>query len=372
MKTLVKSLFKHLFFWQRSNRVYVFIHEGQRMAYPDFLERSSFYLQHDYSVVPYKNVFHFFLCLFNYGPHRVIFTTSGIPKSIVSLYFLNVDYKANPSDGWAWHEAINRVSPVTEHEIQQSKDRFNDYCNSLPIFETSLVLGTGPSLAKVRNLLDLDCYKIACNTIVKDLDLWMKLKLHFLVAGDAIYHFGHNQYATSFRRDLKKCLSLYPVAFVYPALYHPFIKREFSEFEACLYPVPTGASDQLNNNLRINFTLPALGNVLNLLLLPIATTLAKNIYLLGFDGRAPDDKLFWSNSNDHSYTEYISDIQKKHPVFFDYFIDNKNPFKYVNTVHGDALDNNMTLLESKGYTFTVISPSHTATMQKRYKAIFAI
>ncbi len=125
----------------------------------------------------------------------------------------------------------------------------------------------------------------------------------------------------------------------------------------------------MNNDLLNRFELPALGNVLNLLLLPLATSISKKVYLLGFDGRAPEDKLFWSNSNDHSYAEFIPDIQKKHPRFFDFFIDNKNPFKYVNTVHGDVLEENLTTLENNGYEFITISPSHTKTIQKRYKNV---
>ncbi|HMF70259.1 MAG TPA: hypothetical protein VK616_02230, partial [Flavitalea sp.] len=302
--------------------------------------------------------------------YRVIYTTLGIKKLLVSLYFFDVDYTVNPYDGWAWHSALREINPVPDYEIQESKIRFVNYYHLLPKYEYSLILGTGPSLIKARQLTHLDCYKIACNTIVKDHKLWTQLKLHFLVAGDAIYHFGHNQYAASFRRDLKLCLKLHEVLFLYPALYHPFIKVEFQEFSHLLVPVPEGDSDQLNNDLLNNFYLPVLGNVLNLLLLPLATSLTKKNYLLGFDGRAPQDILFWSNSSDHSYAEHIPDIQKKHPRFFDYFIDNKNPFKYVNSVHGDVLDNNLTLLEKQGYEFIVLAPSYTNTFQKRYKALF--
>lgn len=373
MYNLLKSILSNLFFWQTNKSiVYVFIDQRQVDNYSDYLERCEFYLKGSYQVVLYKSYTHFLTCLLLYGPYRVIFTSSSIKKFIINNFFLNVDFKANPSDGWAWHEALNKIKPVKESEIEESKKRFLNYCDGLPKHEYSLIMGTGPSLVKARKLTQLDCYKIACNTIVKDVPLWTQLKPHFLVAGDAIYHFGHNLHATSFRRDLRTCLGLHPVPFIYPALYHPFVKDEFKSFEHLLIPVPTSNSDQFNNNLMKNFQLPALGNVLNLLLLPLATTLTKKVYLLGFDGRKPEDKLFWTNSSDHSYTEYIPDIQKKHPRFFDYFIDDKNPFKYVNTVHGDALDNNLTALENEGYEFTVLAPSHTKTIQKRYKAIFAL
>ena len=37
------------------------------------------------------------------------------------------------------------------------------------------------------------------------------------------------------------------------------------------------------------------------------------VRLWGFDGRAPDDKLFWSNSNKHSYPELMPELIKEHP-----------------------------------------------------------
>lgn len=373
LKSKVKFILKHLFFWQRNLReIYIFVDKRQEDSYPDLLERSEFYLSGKFKIVRYKNAFDFFRFLILYGPYRAVVTTSSLRKFLVSTYFINIDYKTNPVDGWAWHEALNLVSPIQQSEIQESKKRLLEYKQGLSQYTTSLILGTGPSLIKARKLVHLDCYKIACNTIVKDTQLWAQLRPHFIVAGDAIYHFGHNKYATSFRNDLKKCLALNEAIFIYPALYHPFVKKEFSRFTHLLVPIPTGTSDQINYNLFEDFSLPAIGNVLNLLLLPLSTSLTKNIYLLGFDGRAPDDKLFWSNSNDHSYAEFIPDIQVKHPMFFEYFIDNKNPFKYVNTVHGDSLDNNLTALEKLGFEFALISKSYTPTLQKRFKPIFEL
>ena len=371
MRAIIKHILSSIFFWQKNkNIVFVFLDQRELPNYPDYIQRSEFYLKKSYKAILYKNKLELYIALLKYGPHRVIFSSKGLNKQILKLHFLNVDYINNPHDGWDWHHALKRIRPVLQEELDDSKRRFLTHFSTIPKYASSLILGTGPSLVKARKLVDIDSYKIACNTIVKDLDLWVRLKPHFLVAGDAIYHFGHNQYATSFRRDLKKCMQAYGVPFLYPDLYHPFLKEEFKEIAHLLIPIPTGDIPKINNNLFDNFQLPALGNVLNLLLLPLATTLSKKIYLLGFDGRAPEDKLFWSNSNDHSYGEHISDIQKKHPMFFDYYIDKKDPLKYVATFHGDVLEDNLTLLEHMGYEFITLSPSYTPTIQKRYKSVF--
>ncbi|WP_458868572.1 hypothetical protein, partial [Enterococcus faecium] len=81
-----------------------------------------------------------------------------------------------------------------------------------------------------------------------------------------------------------------------------------------------------------------LGNVLNKLLLPLGCNLSKHVGLWGFDGRAPKDQLFWSNSQKQSYTELMPTLQAAHPAFFDHFVPRENPEKYVQSVHGDVLE----------------------------------
>ncbi|HUR12385.1 MAG TPA: hypothetical protein VM012_13500 [Flavitalea sp.] len=372
IKQKIKTVLGNSLFWQsRKKIVYVFIDKNQIEDYPDYKERSEFYLGGSFQVIKYANNTELFRALLQYGPHRILFSTKKINRFILNLFFLNADYRNNPNDGWVWHHALSKLFPVTPSEITDSQTRLNHYVTTLPAFDKCLALGTGPSLAKARKLIGIDLYRIACNTIVKDHVLWTQLKPHFLVAGDGIYHFGHNQYAVSFRKDLKECLRLHPTLFLYPELFHPFVKREFGkEFSHLLVPVPTGTSEKINNQLFRHFELPQLGNILNLLLLPLATSLVKTIYLLGFDGRSPDDKLFWSNSNDHSYGEHIPDIREKHPRFFEFYIDKKDPFKYVKTHHGDALENNLQELENDGYTFIHLSPSYTPSFQKRFRTIF--
>ena len=371
MKSFIKSTLKSLLFWQRNTTTaYIFVDRAQIANYPDYEERARFYFKNAFQIVQYSGIVDLVLNIAKHGPVRLLMTSSNVNSTIVSTYFLNVDYRNFPNDGWSWHEALSIMYPVQESEIKDAHQRFLAYHKSLPDFESSLIMGTGPSLAKSRKLTNLSAFKITCNTIVKDQKLWVDLKPHYIVAGDAIYHFAHNLHATSFRNDLKKALSRHEALFLFPALYYPFLKEEFKDFKHLLIPIPLGNHQQLNTNLLSDFRLPALGNVLNLLLLPLATSITKKVYLLGFDGRKPSDTLFWTNSSDHSYTEYIPDIQKHHPKFFDYFIDDKNPFKYVNKFHGDALDNNLVALEKSGYEFITLAPSYTATMQKRYRPLF--
>jgi hypothetical protein len=281
----------------------------------------------------------------------------------------HIDYELTFSDGWVWHDVINyfygKDLPL---EIQDGQKRFFEKVRSLKALDHSkcYVFGTGPSLGKAIERDWSDGYRLVCNTIVRDPELWKHLNPHFIVAGDAIYHFGHTNFAKAFRADLHRRLEESDAVFVYPAWFHSFVKREFEAVKDRLIPIPIGKHQSINLDLTKEYSLPGLGNVLPALLLPLACTLSREIYLCGFDGRAPDDKLSWKNSNKHTYSEYLQDLQKAHPAFFEYFLSKQNPQKYVKDYHGDILDERMKVAEEAGWKFVMMHPSWTPIFQKRY------
>ena len=120
-----------------------------------------------------------------------------------------------------------------------------------------------------------------------------------------------------------------------------------------------------------DFALPNTGNVLGLLLLPIACQLSKDIYLLGFDGRRASDKHFWTNSGRHSYPELIDEMRVEYPAFYDHFVPTENPLSYVTSVHGDALDSAMTKAEERGWSFCLLSPSTSPALARRRRAEYS-
>lgn len=301
----------------------------------------------------------------------LIFGNKELKPSWIYKYrygIFNVDYFHNPSDGWTWHDIINYMSKRNDNYLSQSKSRFTKYIKGLKSksLNKCYIFGTGPSLETARNRDWSDGYVVVCNTIVRDKELWEYLNPDFIVAGDAIYHFGHTSFAKEFRKDLALRLSESETMFVYPDFFHELVSRELSCVSDHLIPIPGGNHNKINVNLLSNFSLPCLGNVLNHLLLPLACTLSKNVYMFGFDGRSPKDKLFWSNSNKHSYPEFMEELQRAHPCFFEYFVPKDDPCKYVKDVHGDQLDECMKAAESEGWHFLMMHKSWTPTLQKRF------
>ena len=339
----------------------------------DLKERLNFYFpEHSLSkLIPSKCV-----------PLRAFFTNEPVLQygdknfslKIKITFFKNffwVDSFQNPDDGSEWIRFSNFIN-YHKIDIKKSKLIFDKYVFRQKNygFNKAYIFGTGVSLEKAINKNWEDGYRIVCNTIVKDPVLWKHLNPNFIVAGDAIYHFGHTEFSRTFREDLKKRLRESDIPFIYPAFFDYIARRELAEFEDRLIPIPISKHKKIHVNLIENFNLPEMGNVLALLLLPIGCTLSKHIYLWGFDGRSPKDKnkLFWSNSSKHAYDDLLKSIQTAHPKFFDHFVPKDNLNKYVLNVHGDLLDEKMNNAEHNGFKFIMMHPSYTETLQKRFLA----
>jgi len=279
----------------------------------------------------------------------------------------DIDFNLNPKDGWAWTGLTEFLSDEIP-DLIASKNLLRKKIKSLrkKNLPRCYIFGTGPSLENADQRSWSDGYKIVCNTIVRDPELWNYLQPDFIVAGDALYHFGDSKYAKAFRSDLRARLQETDTFFVYPSQFHAIVWRELSEFTNQLVPISTGWRKRIDIDLTKDFSLPNLGNVLGLLLLPLACTLSKEIFLWGFDGRAPNDKLFWSNSKRHSYPEFIPELQKEHPKFFSHYVPESDPNKYVRSVQGDSLDLCLGLAGKKGWKFTMMHKSWTPILQKRY------
>lgn len=229
------------------------------------------------------------------------------------------------------------------------------------------LFGTGPSLQKARDHSFDDGTTVVCNTIVRDAELWHHLKPAFLVAADSLYHFGFTPHARAFRADAVKRLveSEGRAMFAYPSRFDVIVRPEFREVEDLLLPIPFGNHTDVSVDLLSHYSLPKLGNILNILLLPMGCTISKDVRLWGFDGRAPKDVGFWSNSDKHSYPEYMQSIRDAHPAFFAEHVPKGNEEQYVKNIHGDLLDERLNEAEANGYRFTMLHETWTPTFQKR-------
>jgi len=289
----------------------------------------------------------------------------------VFRHVIAMDYERYALDGWE----LARISYELERDAILSRRpvvrrQFRDFVKRVTRSPKGRVylFGTGPSLQLAASRAFSGGYVIVCNTIVRDQALWAHLRPDFIVAGDAIYHFGHTAHARSFRRDLRARLieSRGRTMFVYPELFDTVVRRELGDLSSQLAPLPFGNHDTITRSLLRHPALPAASNVLNILLLPLGCTLSRRVRLWGFDGRSPTDRLFWSNSIRHAYPELMPELIEEHPAFFSTLVPKGREDEYVRAVHGDELDGKLTAAEKEGYEFRMLHHSWTKTLDRRY------
>lgn len=277
---------------------------------------------------------------------------------------LDVDEKTCAMEAWNWHIGLEYL--LGAPDAQRARKIFERWKSGLSGgLQRSYVFGTGPSLARALERDWSDGIRIVCNTIVRDAELWHHIAPHAIVAGDGLYHFGLTEFATAFRRDLALRLAESPeTIFIYPAMFDALVRRELGTFSEQLVPIPGGKSTLVHQSLNRDFQLPELGNVLNLLLLPVACSLTKRIGLWGFDGRAPADTFFWANSGKHSYPELMDGLRTASPAFFNEMVPKDDPEKYIREVHGDVLAHGLKMAEADGFTFEMLHKTWTPALAR--------
>jgi hypothetical protein len=278
-----------------------------------------------------------------------------------------IDPRFDAHAAWSWHTALARSVRRPGGQRKAAQQAFCSLIERLRArhLQRVYVFGTGPSLAQADVRDFHDGYRIVCNTIVRDGALMKHIKPDIIVAADALYHFSDTEHAKAFRTDLKARMSESDLTFCYPDAFEAFVRQEFREFGERCIAISGGGPPDLTRDLCNDFRLPSLGNVLGLILLPLACNLAKEVRLLGFDGRKPGDKLFWSNSERHSYPTLVEQMSREYPAFYDTHVPKNNPLAYVRNVQGDKLDAAMTAAEKSGWRFVMLAPSTSPALEKR-------
>lgn len=257
------------------------------------------------------------------------------------------------------HGLRSRSELKTQRSAMQRK--FLEYVESLPVFSKVYVFGTGPSIERAFGHDFSDGYRIVCNTMIKNAELMEQIKPHFMVAGDGIYHFGVSRYACRFRRDLERFLSSHRCLLILPEGYYDNFLYHNENLAEFTLPVPYTAR---RTNLRMKEVLETKfqHNILNQLLLPLASSLCDNIFLLGFDGRKADDQHFWKSADSVNYEDLKVHHQKAHPGFFsgvDY------P-QYAN-LQSECAEKIISLGERMGKKYYCMNESSNAALQRRLR-----
>lgn len=243
------------------------------------------------------------------------------------------------------------------HEYQE---RLHNVVRELSPQSKAYVFGTGPSLQRATEFDLSDGIRIVCNSVVKNKSLLSHIKPHFIVALDWVCHFGVSKYAATFRRDLLLALDLTKAYFVLPEEVEPLMRVHYPQLMSRSIAIPFGKSIVLS--LLDDFARISARSVLSICMLPLATTFAHTVFILGCDGRQPgtDQEDFWAHARSSQYIDLVDTQHQCHPTYA-----NRRELKDSYRHHIDYLQEIINAGEKEGFHYICLAPSAIPALAAR-------
>lgn len=244
--------------------------------------------------------------------------------------------------------------------ISENHEKFRNLVNMLGKFERAYLMATGPSVSRYDMYDYSNAISIICNSVILDEQLMDRVKPEILVFADPIFHFGPSEYAAEFRQALREVSRRHDFTICIPFKYYSIFTSAVPELKDRTVAIPFSKEIPFNFDLNDQFAVKTTANVLTLLMIPLGATFAKEICLLGCNGRPlEEDSYFWKHNQKTQLNEKMSNIREVHPGFFaidynDYYLE-----------HCNMLEAQLREAEKFGNRFTSLGFSYIPALRDR-------
>jgi hypothetical protein len=209
---------------------------------------------------------------------------------------------------------------LTESQRQAIRDtssaRFAEFIDRWKNIENAYLYLTGPSVETIsQNPVDRSAMHIICNSLVKNEGLMRQLQPNVLMFSDPAFHFGISKYAATFRNYVKMAMINFPeMICMVPERYYP-LTNSFLGPEACerIIGIPVKEIEDFHFPSVEEFHTRKTGNILTLMMIPVASSLTNRVHILGADGRASSDKGYWAHAKSSQISDQLRSIYESHP-----------------------------------------------------------
>jgi len=257
----------------------------------------------------------------------------------------------------------------TRKELQQfellSKRNYTNFLEKNKHKIKSYCFATGPSFDRYEEFdYDENSLKVICNSAVKNEKFLQHIKGPDILAfADPGFHFSPCEYSARFRDDVLAVIKKYRCFVIVPHVTIPLMLAHYPELANYLIGIPVGR--KFNFPTPEKFVLKGSSNILTLFMLPVASTVSNEIFIIGADGRKPDEKYFWKHSSSAQYSELMQTVFETHPSFF-----RDRDYKDYYEEHCIFLEDLIEYGESLGKKYISLTPSYIAALEKRQRTIW--
>lgn len=244
--------------------------------------------------------------------------------------------------------------------IRSSKEKMERFAADTKKYEQGFVIATGPSSVNYHKFNFDDSFTVVCNSVILDQSLMDEVQPQVLVFADPIFHFGPSEYAGQFRKALLRASKIHNFTICIPFKYYPLFIAAMPELEPRTIGIPFAKERGWNFDVASEFEVKTTANILTFLMLPIATTFARQVGIIGCDGRPlEDDSYFWNHNKQVQINDKMENIKSIHPGFFnidyqDYYLG-----------HCQTLSEQLTQADQTGYSIKSLTFSHIPALKDR-------
>jgi hypothetical protein len=219
---------------------------------------------------------------------------------------------------------------------------------------------TGPSYNSYKDFeYGEDSIKIVCNTIVKDNEFLEFINGPDIITfADPVFHFSSCLYAHEFRELVLAAVAKYDSYIAVPASTVPLMLGNYPQLKDRI--IGLSRSESLVFPSEKNLSVKPSGSIITFMMLPLASSLAKTVYILGADGRAPQENYFWKHNEKVQLKELMESVFLTHPSFFrdrDYLDHYK--------AHCDYVEETLIKGEKEGIKYFSLSQSYVPALKDR-------
>lgn len=302
----------------------------------------------------------------NTGCDADIFLLTGKRQIFNNLFRLHRCYIIDPSffdtvECVAWSCLYGGTKGISPAVLKQSSDNMKSMLEKFSGIDKACCFLTGESFSEYRKYPETrNMLKVICNSVVKNDEFMQFNRPDILCFADPVYHFSCNAYSENFRRDVLKTAETYGTYIIIPMnmvplmlAHYPVLKDRLIGIDRAAdfcFPSPDSLSARVTDN------------ILTYLMLPAASALCSEIFLLGADGRGRNDKMFWKHNSAVQYDSLMQSVVDAHPSFFR----DRNYVQYQKD-HDEIMERLFKYGESKGKKYISLNRSNLKSISARYK-----
>jgi len=237
-----------------------------------------------------------------------------------------------------------------EQMIEQNKHKSKSYC-----------FVTGPSFDRYNEFeFEPDAFKVICNSTVKNDEFLEYIGgPDILTFADPVFHFSPSEYSAVFRDEVLKVYRKYKPYIIVPFNAVALLLAHYPELEERIIGMDA-KKDVFNFPTSERLWVRGSANILTLYMLPVASAVCDEVFVIGADGRNPDEKYFWKHSSSAQFDDLMNTVFETHPSFF-----RDRDYKDYYEEHCEFLEKLLQYGEAKGKTYYSLTNSYIPAFKKR-------